>query len=99
MKSIDKLIDLLDSPDDEVWGNVYIDYAGEIFEGDSGALIPIIVKQWSSWPINRQEHLACILGYVGSQQEKELILQMIGSDNKQVASRAKEALEEFNGNA
>ncbi|MBU2714375.1 hypothetical protein [Zooshikella harenae] len=78
---------------------MYIEYAGEIFEGEHDKLIPIIVDKWNSWPINRQEHLACILGYVGSAQEKELILQMIGSNNKQVANRAKEALNEFNGNA
>lgn len=99
MKSIDKLIDLLDSPDDEIWGNVYIDYAEEIFENEPNELISTILKQWSIWPENRQEHLACILGYVGSPLERELILQMVNSDNKLVANRAKEALDELNGNA
>jgi len=98
MKSLAQLINFLDSPDDEIWGNIYLALANEIFENDHQELIPIILKDLNQWSSNRQEHLACLLGFIGSSEEKNLISELVRSDDFLVNKRALEAMDEFNSN-
>jgi hypothetical protein len=95
MKSLMQLTALLDKPDDEIWGNIWINDATALFRQEYAALIPEILTVWRSWPINRQEHLAVILGTTGSSEEHALITHMLLAEDPGVRSRAQEALDEF----
>lgn len=95
MESLKQLIALLDKPDDEIWGNLWLDDAIALFRQEYAALIPEILTVWRSWPVNRQEHLAVILGTTGSSAEHALIKQMLLAEDSGVRSRAQEALDEF----
>jgi hypothetical protein len=95
MESLNQLMALLDKPDDEIWGNIWMNDATALFRQEYASLIPEILPIWQSWPINRQEHLAVILGTTGSLEEKTLISQMLLAEDSGVRSRAQEALDEF----
>lgn len=95
MTSLDKLISLLDLPDDEIWANVWEEDARQLLIEKHAELLPAILKQWRTWPINRQEHMAFILGHVGSPDEKTLAIEMLAASDPRVRNRAKEALDEL----
>lgn len=92
---LDEFVTLLDMPDDEIWGVVWSDDARALFDLHHRALLPAILTRWRDWPINRQDHLAFLLGYTGTSEEAQLIHEMLGATDPGVASRAREALEEF----
>lgn len=95
MQEFDQLITLLDQPDDEIWGNIWMNDAITLFQRSHTSLIPLILKVWQQWPSNRQEHLAVILGSVGSEQEALLIKEMLNTYDPHIRRRAQEALEEW----
>ncbi|KQO25311.1 hypothetical protein ASF11_19425 [Acidovorax sp. Leaf76] len=90
----DQLVALLDKPNDEVWGLIWSDDALAILERHHELLIPEILIAWKQWPMNRQEHLACILGEVGSEDERLLIIELMLAPDPAVRHRAEEALNE-----
>ncbi|GAA6170317.1 hypothetical protein [Sessilibacter corallicola] len=94
MEKLEALIELLDKPDDEIWGQYYMDDAEKIYTENHENLLPKLLGQWKMWPNNRQMHLACILGFAGTQSELKLIKELLSSSNKHVARYAQDALEE-----
>lgn len=98
MEELKALIELLDKPDDEIWGQYYIDDAEKIYEENHEQLLPQILNLWQTWPENRKMHLACILGFVGSKNELVLINELLSSPNRYIANYAKDALDEYRAN-
>ena len=99
MNVFDELIVLLDKPDDEIWGQYYIDDAIKLYKQNHEVLLLKLKNSWLSWEQDRQMHLACILGVVGSPLELELINGLLQSPNRHIANYAKDALDEFQSNA
>ena len=92
---LNTLVSLLDMPDDEAWGNIWSADAAALFDAHHPELIPPIRAQWRAWSVNRQDHLAFLLGSTGTAEEEALIREMLGAIDPNVASRAREALNEF----
>ncbi|MEE1950119.1 hypothetical protein V0R48_14110 [Pseudomonas alcaligenes] len=95
MDYLKTLISLLDRADDELWGNVWSNDAFSLLQRESAFLLPAIIKQWRDWPVHRQEHLAVLLGSIGTPEEKILIIEMLDATDPQVRNRTQEALEEL----
>ncbi|OZG71066.1 hypothetical protein BTA51_23480 [Hahella sp. CCB-MM4] len=95
MSKFEKLVRLLDHPDDNYWGDILAGEAREIIDSDPEVLLSFILEQWESWPENRLEHLAYLLGEGVSNVEEKLIIALHGSKYKSVVFHAKEAVIEL----
>jgi len=85
----------LDLPDLDYWYDEGAGIAREMLDQSSDQIFDQLLIVWRKWPVNRQEHLAYILGEGDSLKEKNLILDMRTSSNKGVKFRAEESLNEF----
>lgn len=95
MDNLSLLIDLLDSPDNDYWGDVLSCEARGIIDKNSEEIMLSILDCWQQWPENRLEHLAYLLGNNSSEVEKKLIFELLNSQYESVAFRAREAASEF----
>ncbi len=96
MSDFDLLVDLLDHPDDDFWGDVLSSEAREIIDTNIDEILSLVLASWREWPENRLEHLAYLLGESNSQVEKVLVYELLQSHYESVVFRAIEAVSEFN---
>jgi hypothetical protein len=89
---LERLIDLLDLPDADYWADVGSGDARALIDQNPTMVLSEVGRQWQSWPVMRQEHLAYILGESSLSIEKEILLEMVESGNSSVAMSAHEAL-------
>ena len=94
--SIKELITQLDLPDDDFWYDHACIFARDIIDNNYETIIKELTNEWKTWPLLRQEHLAYTLGEGSSAEELDLIKDMMQSEDKEVAFRAKESYIEFN---
>lgn len=95
MNDLDQLIELLDSPDNDYWGDVLSSEARGIIDKNIDEILLPILYCWQQWPENRLEHLAYLLGESRSEIEKKLVYELLNSQYESVAFRAREAASEF----
>jgi hypothetical protein len=95
MSDIEELINFLDHPDDNYWGDILCDDARAIIDKDPELILTKVIQQWEDWPENRLEHLAYLLGEGLSEVETSLIRALHQSKYKSVVFRAKEAFIEL----
>jgi hypothetical protein len=90
--TLERLMDLLDLPDADYWADVGSGDARALIDQSPTIVLSEVRRQWQSWPVMRQEHLAYILGESSLSIEKEILLEMVESGNSSVAMSAREAL-------
>ena len=95
MNDLGQLIELLDSPDNDYWGDVLSSEARGIIDKNIDEILLPILHCWQQWPENRLEHLAYLLGESRSEIEKKLVYELLNSQYESVAFRAREAASEF----
>jgi hypothetical protein len=88
-----KLIALIDLPDDDYWYDLACAEARDIIDLHCEEVLSAARAEWRSWTALRQEHLAYILGEGNSTVEAELVIDLTNSDYSDVRSRAMEALQ------
>ena len=95
MSDLNQLIELLDHPDDNYWGDVLSSEAREIIDRNIDEILAPVLGCWHQWPENRLEHLAYLLGDSPSETEKKLVYELLNSQYESVVFRAQEAAYEF----
>lgn len=88
---LENLIRLLDLHDNDYWYDEACNEARQIIDSAPEAIFALILKEWHDWPEERQQHLIYVLGEGNSPLEAQLIVEMLESDNMEIASLAKEA--------
>ena len=89
---LNHLINLLDVPDADYGYDEASVLAQAIVQGNSPAILQEIAAELVSWPANRQEHLAYILGNGPSEAEQRILLTLSASTDSSVSFRARESL-------
>jgi hypothetical protein len=82
-------------PDTDYWYDEASVLAQAIVQGNSPAILQEIAAERVSWPTNRQEHLAYILGNGTSEAEQKILLTLSASTDSSVSFRALESLAEM----
>jgi hypothetical protein len=99
MNDLNQLVELLDHPDDNYWGDVLSSEAREIIDKNIDGILSSVLNCWRQWPENRLEHLAYLLGDSPSEVERKLVYELLDSQYESVAFRAREAAHEFESRA
>jgi len=92
---LEKLKGYLDQADTDLWYDDGCFIARNLIDENPEETLMEIISEWKSWPVERQEHLAYILGESNSKNEIKLINEMLKSQSRDVVFRAKEAFNEL----
>ena len=93
---LERLVRLLDHPDDDYWSDVLSSEARALIDRNVDEMLPQVISCWRQWPEHRLEHLAYLLGEGTSQVEALLIQELLQSPYDDVVYRAKEAAKQLN---